>query len=66
MPRWCWRRMNADLAHRVFSNLFVQTEIVPGPQAILCTRRRRTPEEQLPWMFHLLAAPGADRRRAVL
>ncbi|WP_090254322.1 GH36-type glycosyl hydrolase domain-containing protein [Ectothiorhodospira marina] len=49
----------ADLAHRAFSNLFVQTEILPDHQAILCTRRRRTPDEQVPWMFHLMAAPGA-------
>ncbi|MEW5959306.1 MAG: glycosyl hydrolase family 65 protein, partial [Chloroflexota bacterium] len=51
--------LNADLAHRSFSNLFVQTEILPDRQAILCTRRRRTPDEQAVWMFHLLAAPGA-------
>jgi len=51
--------LNADLAHRSFSNLFVQTEILPERQAIVCTRRRRTPGEQVPWMFHLLAAPGA-------
>ena len=51
--------LNADLAHRSLSNLFVQTEILPNRQAILCTRRRRTPGEQVPWMFHLLAAPGA-------
>ncbi|HEX7971176.1 MAG TPA: glucoamylase family protein [Thiobacillus sp.] len=51
--------LSADLAHRTFSNLFVQTEILPDRQAILCTRRRRTPGEQVPWMFHLLTAPGA-------
>ncbi|MES1982138.1 MAG: glucoamylase family protein [Pseudomonadota bacterium] len=51
--------LNADLAHRAFSNLFVQTEILPDRQAILCTRRRRTPDEKTPWMFHLIAAPGA-------
>ena len=50
--------LNADLAHRSFSNLFVQTEILADRQAILCTRRRRTPGEQVPWMFHLFAAPG--------
>jgi cellobiose phosphorylase len=50
--------LNADLAHRSFSNLFVQTEILHERQAILCTRRRRTPDEQVPWMFHLLATPG--------
>ncbi|MBQ1782079.1 MAG: cyclic beta 1-2 glucan synthetase [Gammaproteobacteria bacterium] len=52
-------QLNADLAHRSFSNLFVQTEILPGQQAILCHRRPRTPGEQQPWLFHLLAAPGA-------
>ncbi|MDA0738473.1 MAG: cyclic beta 1-2 glucan synthetase [Nitrospirae bacterium] len=51
--------LNADLAHRSFSNLFVQTEILPDLQAILCRRRSRTPGEQVLWMFHLLAAPGA-------
>jgi cellobiose phosphorylase len=51
--------LNADLAHRSFSNLFVQTEILPDRQAILCTRRPRTKDEQVPWMFHLMAAPGA-------
>jgi len=51
--------LNADLAHRAFSNLFVQTEILHDRQAILCTRRPRTPGEQVSWMFHLLAAPGA-------
>jgi hypothetical protein len=52
--------LNADLAHRTFSNLFVQTEILPERQGILCTRRSRIPGEQTPWMFHLLAAPGAN------
>ncbi len=51
--------LNADLAHRAFSNLFVQTEILPERQAILCTRRPRTPGENAPWMFHLMTAPGA-------
>ncbi len=51
--------LHADLSHRAFSNLFVQTEILPEQQGILCTRRPRTPGEQVPWMFHLLAAPGA-------
>lgn len=50
--------LNSDLAHRAFSNLFVETEIVPDRHAILATRRRRMPNEQTPWMFHLMAAPG--------
>jgi cyclic beta-1,2-glucan synthetase len=49
---------NADLAHRAFSNLFVNTEVLDDLQAILCTRRRRNPDEAAPWMFHLLIEPG--------
>ena len=48
--------LNADLAHRTFSNLFVQTEILPDRQAILCVRRSRAPDEKTPWMFHLVTA----------
>ena len=51
--------MNADLAHPAFSNLFVQTEILKESQAILCTRRPRSPGEKPPWMFHLVTAQGA-------
>ena len=50
--------LNSDLAHRAFSNLFVQTEILAEHNAILCTRRRRSPDEHVSWMFHLFAAPG--------
>jgi cyclic beta-1,2-glucan synthetase len=51
--------LNADLAHPAFSNLFVQTEILRGSQAILCTRRPRSPGESPQWMFHLMTAQGA-------
>ncbi|TMH37344.1 MAG: cyclic beta 1-2 glucan synthetase, partial [Betaproteobacteria bacterium] len=50
----------ADALHPAFSNLFVQTEIVRERHAILCTRRPRSLEEQVPWMFHLMTAHGAD------
>ena len=49
---------NADLAHRTFGNLFVTTELLEDRHAILCNRRRRNPEEESPWMFHLLVEPG--------
>jgi len=49
-----------DLAHPAFSNLFVQTEIIPQRQAILCTRRPRSIDEHSPWMFHLMAVHGAE------
>jgi cellobiose phosphorylase len=49
----------ADALHPAFSNLFVQTEILPQRNAILCTRRPRSLEEPAPWMFHLMSAHGA-------
>ena len=51
---------SADALHPAFSNLFVQTEIVPARQAILCTRRPRSRGEHAPWMLHLMALHGAD------
>jgi cyclic beta-1,2-glucan synthetase len=50
----------ADAMHPAFSNLFVQTEIVPELQAILCTRRPRSVAEQSLWMLHLVAVHDAD------
>lgn len=50
----------ADAQHPAFSKLFVQTEIVADPAAIVCTRRPRSDEEQPTWMFHLLAVHGAQ------
>ena len=49
----------ADALHPAFSNLFVQTEIIPQRQAILCTRRPRSATEQVPWMLHQMAVHGA-------
>jgi cyclic beta-1,2-glucan synthetase len=48
----------SDLAAPAFSNLFVQTEIIPHQNTILCTRRPKYAEEQSPWMFHLMATEG--------
>lgn len=45
----------ADATHPAFSNLFVQTELVPTRQAILCSRRPRSHLEKPPWMLHLVA-----------
>ena len=49
----------SDEAHPAFSNLFVQTEILPEHRAVLCTRRPRSEEEIPPWMFHLMNVHGA-------
>ncbi len=50
----------ADALHPAFGNLFVQTEILPQRQAIICTRRPRSLNEPVPWMFHLMAVHGAN------
>ena len=50
----------SDLIQPTFSNLFVQTEIIPLQHAILCTRRPRSAEEQPPWLFHLMTIQGKD------
>ena len=49
----------ADASHPVFSNLFVQTELVQQRQAILGTRRPRSSEERPPWVFHLMTVQGS-------
>jgi cyclic beta-1,2-glucan synthetase len=47
-----------DLSHPAFSNLFVQTELIRDRQAILCTRRARSADEQPPWLMHLMTVRG--------
>jgi cellobiose phosphorylase len=49
---------DADAIHPAFSNLFVQTEIIAQRQAILCTRRPRSHDEKVPWMFHMMTTHG--------
>ncbi|CAG1013497.1 cyclic beta-1,2-glucan synthetase [Burkholderiaceae bacterium] len=49
----------ADAQHPAFSKLFVQTELIEDPAALLCTRRPRSAEEKPPFMFHLMAVHGA-------
>ncbi|MGC4101978.1 GH36-type glycosyl hydrolase domain-containing protein [Ferruginibacter sp.] len=44
----------AEEMHPAFSNLFVETTIDEKHHAIICTRRPRAAEEQVPWMFHLM------------
>ena len=51
-----------DAAHPAFSNLFVQTEIIPQRDAILCTRRPRGAGDPQPWMFHLMKVHNAEIR----
>ncbi|HEY3322746.1 MAG TPA: glucoamylase family protein [Planctomycetota bacterium] len=48
-----------DASHPVYSNLFVQTELVPEHQAILAMRRPSSTQQQTPWMFHLMSIHGS-------
>jgi len=48
----------ADELHPAFSNLFVETEILPAQHAILCSRRPRSQDEAVPWMLHMMAVHG--------
>ena len=50
----------AEMAHPAFSNLFVQTQIIPQQNAILCSRRPRTAHEKPPWIGHLLLVHGKE------
>ena len=46
---------SADLAHKSFSNLFVETEWLPETSAILFTRRPRRSDEPRLWGLHTVA-----------
>jgi cyclic beta-1,2-glucan synthetase len=52
----------ADEMHPAFSNLFIQTELNEQRNAILCTRRPRSMNENNPWMFHLMKVHDAEIR----
>ncbi len=50
----------SDALHPAFSNLFVQTEIIRPQSAIIATRRPRSVDEKVPWMFHVMAVHGVE------
>jgi cyclic beta-1,2-glucan synthetase len=50
----------ADEMHPAFSNLFIQTELNEQRNAIVCTRRPRSENENNPWMFHLMKVHDAE------
>ena len=56
-------RTAADLAHPAFGKLFLETEWLAGPEALLCRRRPRSPDQQPVWAVHV-AAVGRRRRSA--
>ena len=50
----------ADALHPAFSNLFIETELLPDRNAIVCTRRPRSRNEQTPSMLHMMTVHGAE------
>ncbi|ACZ77398.1 glycosyltransferase 36 [Dickeya parazeae Ech586] len=48
----------SDLAHPAFSKLFVQTELIPEQDTILCHRRPRSPDDPCVWLFHMMVVRG--------
>ena len=48
----------ADAAHPAFSNLFVHTESAPELDALLATRRPRSPDEASVWLGHVMVVAG--------
>jgi cyclic beta-1,2-glucan synthetase len=48
----------ADIAHPVFSNLFVQTEALPDLGGLLATRRVRSAGEPSVWAAHTVVVEG--------
>jgi cyclic beta-1,2-glucan synthetase len=47
-----------DESHPAFSNLFVRSEYIEAQNALFCTRRPRSAEEQPPWLMHMIAVGG--------
>lgn len=54
----------ADAAHPAFQNLFVQTRLVKGRQAILAKRRARSAGERTPYIVHLMTCYGTEVGKA--
>ncbi len=47
-----------DLAHPAFGKLFLETEFVPGQEALLCRRRPRSEDQKPVWAVHVMAVDG--------
>jgi cyclic beta-1,2-glucan synthetase len=50
----------ADVAHRAFSNMFIEVEALPDRFALMARRRQRSPEDDETWVVQVLACEGGD------
>ncbi len=48
----------AEAGHPVYHGLFMQTELLPGKAALICSRRPRSDQERWPCLFHALIVRG--------
>src|SRR5262249_16559125 len=63
----CLNHRRADQAHPAFAKLFLETEFLPGPVALLARRRPRAADEKPVWAVHVSAggdAPEYETDRA--
>jgi cyclic beta-1,2-glucan synthetase len=51
---------SADMAHPAFGKLFLETEWIPGPRALLCRRRPRAHDQKPFWAIHVVAVEGHE------
>ena len=54
----CLNRRRADQGHPAFAKLFLETEFLTGPGALLARRRPRAADEKPVWAMHLATAEG--------
>ena len=55
----------ADQAHPAFAKLFLETEYLTAPPALLCRRRPRARDQKPIWALHVLAGPEGAPGTAV-
>ncbi len=53
--------LNADASHPAFGKLFIETEWLPGPSALLSRRRPRASEQPSVWAVHVVASDESAR-----
>src|SRR6516225_3488838 len=51
----CLNHRRADQAHPAFAKLFLETEFMVGPGALLCRRRPRAADQKPVWAVHVVA-----------
>ncbi len=50
----------ADVAHRVFGSMFIETEAIPEQCAVLARRRPKSPSEAETWLVQVLCPEGEE------